>query len=1169
MGKLKFIFGPSGSGKTTKLHEEILKRASENPGQNFLVIVPDQFTMQTQRALSSKSATGGILNIDVLSFGRLCHRIMTEVGWEELPVLDDTGKCLVLQRVAGRIADKLPVLGRRMDRQGYIHEVKSVISEFMQYGITPDKLDEMSEKTGKSGALGSKLTDLCLIYREFLNFLEGNFITREEKLDILREVMPSSALMAGSVVCFDGFTGFTPDQVGVIKDILSLAEETIVTLVLGEDKKIEECNEMQSLFYLSGKTYASLMRTAEEAEAEVLEPEYCNYRGRAREIEFLEKNLFRTGSATFPQTDKEGAVRLFYASNIAEEVHQAGIEICRLLRKGEDGDKLQYRQIALVSGDLEGYAPYFEREFTSLGIPFYIDRTGSIRLNPLIEGVRSALALFSKSFSAEAMFRYLRSGLSGLTQDETDILEVYVRELGIKGRDWSHRFARRTEGMDDEDESELNQINDLREKIMSGLEPLQGFAPDGKMILRDSKKETASTFVNRLYDFLVGRNAAGMLIEYAKEFEQQGDLVRQKEYTQIYKKFMELLEQIESLMGDDEISFKEFCDILDAGVGEIRIGTIPQTVDKVLIGDIERTRVPEVKALFLLGVNDGNIPKNTDKGGIISDLERETIRENGFELTPTPKEKMFNQRLYLYMNMTKPSERLYISWALLDSSGASLRPSYLCEVVKKMFSGASLSIPEEKECTEQIYTESEGLRYLGEQLRLYVEGSEEKDSLYTLYGAYSEPKGAIKRDALEEAAFSQYDEKKIDTLLAESLYCEKEEGSEGEEDTYSLGTSVSQLETYATCPYRFFLRYGLRLKESKNFEVDSRDTGNINHDVLNAFAKRLKEDKLTWKDFTDEYAGKTITELIDKAAESYGSKVFVDNARNHQSIFRLKKALISCVLAVRYQIKKGSFEPREFEASFRSENELPASNVKKRKLRLNGRIDRIDTAEKDGKVYVRIVDFKSSAKNLDPAKLYEGDQLQLPMYLKCEVDKLKKSGKDAKPASMLYYHVEDPLIDIEADTSDETIAQKKINSAMMHGVTGLEDVTLSLSDEVLAEKRGKSDVINVGFSTKGELYKNAEVLEPAELETVMNYSGYVAQERAERILDGDISILPTEKGSCEYCEFRASCSFDRKIPGYEKRPQSKMSKDEMIEKMNDKIKGKTSEETKESAESGD
>ena len=1165
MGKLKFVFGPTGSGKTTKVHEEILKRAAQEPSKNFLVIVPDQFTMQTQRALSSGSETGGILNIDVLSFGRLTHRIMTEVGWKQLPVLDDTGKCLVLQRVAGRIADKLPVLGRRMDRQGYIHEVKSVISEFMQYSITPDKLDEIADRSGKTSALGSKLTDLCLIYREFLNFLEGNFITREEKLDILREVMPLSALMAGSVVVFDGFTGFTPDQIGVIKDILSLADETIVTLVLGEDKKIEECNEMQSLFYLSGKTYATLMRIAKEEGIEISEPEYCHHRGRAPEIEFLEKNLFRTGSATFRQTDKEGAVRLFYASNIAEEVHQAGIEICRLLQEGDVSENLQYRQIAIVSGDLEGYAPYFEREFASLGIPYYIDRTGSIRLNPLIEGVRSVLALFSKNFSAEAMFRYLRSGLSGITPEETDLLEVYVRELGIKGRDWSHRFARRTRDMDENDETGLNLINDIRERIVSGLEPLQGFAPDGKMILREGTKETAGTFVNRLYDYLLGRNAAGVLREYAQEFEREGDLVRQKEYAQIYKKFMELLEQIESLMGEDEISFGEFCDILDAGVGEIRIGTIPQTVDKVLIGDIERTRVPEVKVLFLLGVNDGNIPKNTDKGGIISDLERESIRENGFELTPTPKEEMFNQRLYLYMNMTKPTDRLYISWALLDSSGASLRPSYLCEVVKKMFPGTVLSIPEEKDCAEQIYTEAEGLRYLGEKLRLYVEGSEDNGSLYTLYSAYSAPENTQKRDALEKAAFLQYDEKNIDPLLAESLYCEKEDNADGGDETYSLRTSVSQLETYATCPYRFFLRYGLKLKETKEFEVDSRDTGNVNHYVLDEFAKKLKADNLSWKDFTDEYAKKTITELIDKAAESYGSKIFVDNARNHQSIYRLKKALISCVLTVRYQIKKGSFEPKEFEASFKSENDLPKRGEKKRKLKLVGRIDRVDIAEKDGKAYVRIVDFKSSAKNLDPALLYEGDQIQLPMYLKCEVDKLKKAGKDALPASMLYYHVEDPLIDTDADTSDETIAQKRINSAMMRGYTGSEDVTVSLNDSALSEKRGKSDVISVGYTAKGGFYKGSEVLEPAELETVMKYSGYVAEERAEKILDGDISISPIEKGSCEYCEFKASCSFDRKIPGYEKRIRSKMTKDEMIEKMNEAVKV----DTKESAESGD
>ena len=477
-----------------------------------------------------------------------------------------------------------------------------------------------------------------------------------------------------------------------------------------------------------------------------------------------------------------------------------------------------------------------------------------------------------------------------------------------------------------------------------------------------------------------------------------------------------------------------------------------------------------------------------------------------------------------------------------------------------MFPASKVETPEEISCTEQIYTQSEGLRYLGEQLRFYVEGSKEESSLYTLYSAYDEDRIRDRRLMLEEAAFSQYDAKRINPDLAEILYCDREKTEDGSGEISSLRSSVSQLETFAGCPYRFFLRYGLKLKETKEFEVDSRDTGNISHFVLDGFAKKLKDDKISWKDFSDEYARESVTELINKAAESYGSKVFVDNARNHQSIFRLKKALIATILTVRYQIKKGSFEPKEFEAAFRSEADLTSAGGKKRKLRLVGRIDRVDIAEKDGKVYVRIVDFKSSEKKLDPAKMYEGDQMQLPLYLNREVENLKKAGKDAYPASMLYYHVEDPLIDTEADTSDEEILKSRIKSGIMKGLTASSDETVALNDASLSGKSGISDVISVGYIASGAFSKNAEVLTPDELKTVMKYSDYMAKERAGKILEGEIAIHPTAKGSCEYCEFRASCSFDRKIPGYEKRSLGKMDKDEMIQKMNEKMK--------ESAESG-
>ncbi len=1161
MGKLRFILGPSGSGKTTKVYEEVLERAKTDTTRNFLVIVPDQFTMQTQRELAARSESGGILNIDVLSFGRLSHRIMTEVGWKELPVLDDTGKCLVLQRVAGRITDKLPVLGRRMGRQGYIHEVKSIISEFMQYGLSPEDIGKVTDAVGGNGALASKLKDLQLIYTSFMDYIRDSYITREEKLDILREVMPHSKILPDSVVVFDGFTGFTPIQLGVIGDIMEIADETIFTLLLGEGEKIDSCSDMQNLFHMSGKTYEALIKRAQQGKAAVSEPEYCHDSHRAPEIDFIEKNLFRSSGKIY-KTDQEPAVRMFRASTVLEEVHQAGLEIYRLL---ENDDELQFRDIALVSGDLESYAPYFEREFSGMGIPYYIDRTSAIRLNPLIEGVRSAIEVFTKRFSPESVLRYLRSGISGIAPERTDRLELYVRQTGIRGyKAWSNRFARKTEDMDPEDEGQLEELNKVREEMMKGLCVLGRDEGEKGKILRDNTVLKTSVFVNRLYDFLKEIGAFETLCGFAASFREEGDLVREKEYDGIYGKLMELLEQVESLMGEDEISFGEFGEILDAGFGEIRIGTIPRTVDKVLIGDIERTRVPNVKIMFLLGANDGNIPKNTDKGGLISDLEREDLYAKGYELAPTPREEMYNQRLYLYMNLTKPIRKLYVSWALLDVSGKSLRPSYLCEEISSMLGRLKVDIPEKEKKTHQIVTRQEGLRYLGEELRIFAEGtSGEDDTVYTLYSAYGAEETVGKRDKLEAAAFSRYSPQRIERILAEKLYCDST--APGDDEALTLRSSVSQLETYAVCPYKFFLTYGMKLKESTGYDIDNRDTGNVFHAVMERFSEKLKADGISWREFTDGYAAGVVKEILQSVTDTYGASVFQDTARNRQSIKRLEKALLASVLSVRYQIKKGSFEPGAFEVPFRQDIDMePGESGRKRRLRLRGKIDRVDLAEKNGSVYVRVVDYKSSEKKFDPTDMVDGRQLQLPLYLRQEVETINRGGKNGVASGMLYYHLDSPIIEADPGESPEAIEKLFRKKERMNGYTKNDPDILVLNDASL--EGGNSDVINVSIKKDGDCSSASDVLNPADFETVMDYSGYVAVKRAGEILDGNIQIHPAAKGSCEYCAFLSSCGFDRKIPGYGKRSAAKVKKDEMIPTMREIMKNGSSKEITENVD---
>ena len=788
---LRFYFGPSGSGKSHRIYEEIMQRAAQEPGRNFLIIVPDQFTMQTQKDLVMRSDRGGILNIDVLSFGRLSHRILEEVGTKEMPVLDDTGKSLVLQKIAADLKEQLPAMGSLLHKQGYIHEVKSAISEFMQYGISTQDMDKLIASAEKRGALAMKLRDLKTLYRGFQDYIRDHFITTEETLDVLRRSLVKSKILPDSVVVFDGFTGFTPIQNRLIQELMRVCEETIVTVTIGEEEDPYQMDGEQKLFHLSKKTVADLVKLA--AEAEVTRGEDVFVKGgpnrftEAPALCYLEQNLFRYQYE--PYTEKQCEIRMFEALSPREEVHQTALYIRKLIR--EEG--LTYRDIAVVIGDLEGYASYVETEFGQLEIPCFLDRTRGIVLNPMIEYIKSALQLYIRDFSYDTVFHFLRSGMADISREEIDELENYVIRTGARGyRTYSRLFTRRTEemqqgsGQEDTERAEetLERLNRIRQQFADTVE-----------ILHMAPRAKAGEYVDHLYDFLEQNQVQQKLLNYQQQFEQEGDLAKAREYAQIYRLVMDLLDQIYELLGEEEISLQEFADILEAGFGEITVGTIPQNVDRIVVGDMERTRLKQVKVLFFLGVNDGNIPKNASKGGIISDMDREFLIESGTEMAPSPRQQMYIQRLYLYLNMTKPSERLYLSYAKVNSDGKGIRPSYLIDTVRKLFPQLAVEYPQNRSRLEQIEGRQEGARYLAEELREYADGTlreEERQDFYLMYRAYeTDPEG---RDRLTAAAFRRYKESGLSRIVARALYGRQ------------LENSVSRLETYAACACRHFLQ---------------------------------------------------------------------------------------------------------------------------------------------------------------------------------------------------------------------------------------------------------------------------------------------------------------------------------------------------------------------------
>lgn len=1135
---LRFCFGPSGSGKSHRIYEEIMQRAAEEPGRNFLIIVPDQFTMQTQKDLVMRSDRDGILNIDVLSFGRLSHRILEEVGTKEMPVLDDTGKSLVLQKVAADLKEQLPAMGSLLHKQGYIHEVKSAISEFMQYGISTQDMDKLITSAQKRGALAMKLKDLKTLYRGFQDYIRDHFITTEETLDVLRRSLSKSKILKGSVVVFDGFTGFTPIQNRLIQELMRVCAETIVTVTIGVGEDPYKMDGEQKLFHLSKKTVADLEKLAAEAEVERGEDLFVkggpNRFAKAPALHYLEQNLFRYQYE--PYAGEQQEIHMFEALSPREEVHQTALYIRHLIR--EQG--MTYRDIAVVIGDLEGYASYVETEFGQLEIPCFLDRTRGIVLNPMIEYIKSALQLYIKDFSYDTVFHFLRSGMADISREEIDELENYVIRTGARGyRTYSRLFTRRTEelqgnaeGSEQAEEKTMERLNLIRQQFMDVVE-----------ILHMGSQEKAGDYVSHLYDFLEQNQVQQKLLNYQQQFEKEGDLSRAREYAQIYRLVMDLLDQVYELLGEEEISRQEFADILEAGFGEITVGTIPQNVDRIVVGDMERTRLKQVKVLFFLGVNDGNIPKNASKGGIISDMDREFLIESGTEMAPSPRQQMYIQRLYLYLNMTKPSEQLYLSYAKVNSEGKGIRPSYLIDTVRKLFPAMSVEYPQNRSRLEQIEGRQEGARYLAEELREYVEGTlpeEERQDFYLMYRAYEAD--AAGRDLLTRAAFRRYRESGLSRIVARALYGQQ------------LENSVSRLETYAACACRHFLQYGLSLQEREEFGFEASDMGTVYHAVLENFAGKLAESNLTWWDFTEDFAAKAVKESVEAYAATYGETVLYSSARNEYAITRMSRILTRTVLTLQKHLKQGSFQPDDYELSFRFAEDLDSIHVdlsEDEKMHLQGRIDRIDVSEDAEHVYVKVIDYKSGNRKFDLAALYYGLQLQLVVYMNAamEMESRKHPDKEIVPAALLYYHIDDPTIETPVELTDEQINEQILAKLRMNGVVNSDPEVVERLDRYMQDK---SVVIPVEKKKDGSFSARSGVLSREEMQLISSYVDAKIRSIGREILDGKIAANPYEKGNeeaCTYCAYKKVCGFDGSIPGYEKRQLEDLDKQALMQRM--------------------
>ncbi len=1150
----QYIVGSTNSGKSTALYKKIMELAAKDFRKKYIVIVPEQFTMQTQRALVDASAHGCIMNVDVLSFNRLALRVFEETGEKKRMVLEDTGKNMIIRRLLSDVRGRLSYFSNASKKNGFTEDMKSLITELFQYNISSEKLLDMENNLKnapkKDPVLTAKLADTRLVLDAFNAYKADKYITAEEILDLLIEVLPESKMLDDAVVAFDGFTGFTPAQLDLIRVMSHRASDLLFTVSIDPLVFTGKKTGISGLFSLSLDTLSRLDRISKEEGVPLAKPfitgkrldeggNEIDSRPNTPAIRHLSDNIFRYPVKRKKLSENENSVSI----NVCIDPHDEAKFVLSEIKRLVIDEGYRYRDIGVVAGDISIYGEIIVRTLNGGGVPCFLDQKRNIMANPLVEFVRSALAIINEEFSVESVMRFLRSSLADVAEEDIDIFENFILEHGIRGRKryketflTEKRLARFSE---DEYKMGLLRAADRVRAYIDGLfTPLYDAFAD--------KDKTARSLTMALYDLVLASNCASKMDKLSSDLEKRNEPILAKESSQCYRLVLEIFEKMADLLGNEHISTEDYVKVMESGFSEQEAGFIPPGQDQVLVGDLVRTRLPQIKVLFALGFNDGIVPASTNVKGILTDREREKIFEAGFELAPTVRERSKREQFYIYMNLSKPANALYICYSKNGADGSELKPSYFIDRISAMY---DRSIVCDRRNEGDLLTEFRrdmGRRVLISSLN-GLENNSKSAVLAKLYEAYDVPfYKSVLQGHNSDLVYNS-----LKKAIAEKLY-------------ENLTGSVSRLELFASCPFAHFMTYGLYLKERRYANLSLPDLGTIYHAVLENFERKTLERKLTFRELAENDSLRNL--LADESVDAVTgdeNNILHSSERLVHIIDRIKRVARRAIWAVTKQIAAGSIEPLLIEEQFVRNG-------------MTGRIDRVDLFSSDilpdGKKlsditagpfvgadtieYVRVIDYKTGNKSFDLNRIYYGLDLQLFTYVRHVKDKIKelpgKNNAAVVPEGAFYFHIDDPVV--EKGEGKEAILKK----LRLNGPGLSEPYALKLADEGLVDAglslnpSYESLVLSAKTTAKGSFAAGTNLLSAEHMELVTGHVDEKEKDLKRLITNGDVRPYPFHlggKSGCDYCPYNAACRFDPKISKYRYNYMKEMSDDDIFMKI--------------------
>ncbi|GGJ92049.1 ATP-dependent helicase/deoxyribonuclease subunit B [Lentibacillus kapialis] len=1158
---IRFLLGRAGTGKGEWILNDIRQQLAKNPqGSPIFYIVPDQMTFQQEYTLFQDEAIKGSIRAQVVSFSRLAWRVLQETGGSTKQFISSVGTQMMLRKIIAEKENEWDIFQKALEKQGFLEQLESMITEFKRYRITPEMLDLQMEQMEKfvhkepgEAALAGKLNDLAYIYENLMRAMEDKYIDSEDQLQLLADKIPAAPLLENADIYLDGFHRFSPKELLVIEALMKKCHSVTVALT-AEMPNQDNLSELD-LFYQTKETYQTLRTLAQENRIPINEPVLLGQEdGRLKDRGYFAHLERYFDHRPAPAYDGEVPIQIAEAVHPRAEVEGAAQEILRLVRE----EHYRFKDIAVFIRQTDVYHDLIDTIFEDHDIPVFIDEKRSMLNHSLVEFLRSVMDIAAGNWRYDAVFRVLKTGFIPsvdtnypLSDDAIDELENYVLEYGVRSREqWfaDHEWVfQRFLGFDqspqtDEEKRTQQRINAYRDQVARAL---QVFDNDIR------KAKTVRKRCEVIYLLLEELDVPGRLEKMRETFDAEGQIEKAREQEQVWNAVIQLLDEMVEMAGDETMTMETFRAAIEAGFESLSFAHVPPSIDHVIVGTIDRSRISDVKCSFLLGVNDGVWPMKQAEDGLINEQERHLLAEHGMELAESSTQKLLDDWFYMYLAFTSAHDYLWISYPLSDEEGKTKVPSQMVKRVEDLFPACCdhllLQDPEELADAERFITTPIKTRAaLTAQLARSRKGYPVKDVWWHVLNWY------IRNHPKDGTTY----------MILQSLYYQNQPVDLSQQTTEQLypkqvKASVSRLETYYRCSYQHFAQYSLQLRERKTYKLDAPDIGQLFHEALKKITEWIQDSNRDFSQLTQKESAGYAQQAVEKLAPVLQHQILHSSNRYQYIQQKLQDVITRATYILSEQARQSDFSPVGLELGF-GDNEklnpmtLPLSNGFE--LMLRGRIDRVDKAESAEGLFLRIIDYKSSEKGLNLIEVYYGLALQMLTYLDVVLSQSEQwLGVKASPAGVLYFHVHNPMVSSSMNMSDDDIEKELFKKYKMQGLLLSDEQIVKMMDTTLDS--GRSQIIPAGVKKNGDFYSGSKVADHETFHSLQNHIHHLMTQAGIDMTSGGVHLNPyqyKQQVACTYCPFLSVCQFDPILEENNYRKLTDMKDDDILQKLHGK-----------------